>query len=108
MKKTIEQCLEEVGTSTDHLDDYDVVMLRFGDLKKAMHEFASQSQWIAVSERLPDENVKVLIHRRRPFHLYPLIAFLRNGVFYCDLTEHVLTNVINWQPLTLKNIKKRR
>lgn len=56
-------------------------------------------KWISVKERLPKRNENVLVKRAKPFHIYYLTGFQRDGVFYSNETANVLQKVIEWMPL---------
>ena len=63
------------------------------------------SGWILVKNQLPKRNENVLVKRKKPFHLYCLTGFQRDGVFYSNETTKVLEGVIAWMPLPDSTMK---
>lgn len=68
------------------------------DVLKIVQEVAKDGGWIPCSERLPEEDERVLC-----FHEHNFIDFgvLIGGTWYCDMDEYAIhrDNVIAWQPL---------
>lgn len=55
--------------------------------------------WILTESQLPKRNENVLVKRKKPYHIYCLTGFQRDGVFYSNETAKVLEGVIAWMPL---------
>lgn len=80
----------------DHYDQY------FGvtDMTARLRAIHEETRWIPVSEKLPDKNINVLVRRVKPFHLYEITAFQRDGKFYSNETAKELVGVCEWQRTT--------
>ena len=93
--KTAEEVLTEVMTNSCYNADF---RLSRPYIIEAMEEYAGQSKWVSVEERLPEDGEYVLAHYTNEFNGVPMIyvCSINDGVFYDDLSK---VNVTHWQPL---------
>lgn len=58
-----------------------------------------EEEWISVEDRLPERNKNVLLKRAKPFHVYLVTGFQRDGVFYSNESANNFDKVTHWKPL---------
>ena len=77
--------------------------LSWNETSELINELVELTQrWIPVEEELPPRNENVLLKRERPYHIYEITGFQRDGVFYSNTELPLNGKVIAWRPIELK------
>lgn len=105
--KSAEEILKELYCCepTDEKQDLQLQITLNPDLDRilqAMHEYASQSRWVKVSERLPEVGERVLLLIECIGEPYVCIGHMKkDGLYYKDkgTLSKPMEIVIRWQPL---------